>query len=483
MKLGNLRLAKLFSEGDLSEQQIYQILEIALEKGADFSEIFGESHFAENWQLEDGVVKCGNFAADEGISVRVVKDDKVGLGYTNDFSCPSLIKAAKVAREIVESYRCVTVQTFLPSKTPRQNLYPTLNPLTEVSDQEKIAWLNEILPLAQQLDSRVIEVRALLAAEIQEIVVANSLGIFEEDCRPEVKITVTVMVEANGRREEYCHTLGARQGYREFVKASKITECVKAAVRGAVIKLAAVPAPAGVLPVVLGSGWPAVMLHEAVGHGLEADFNRKGHSAYAGSMGELVASPLVTLIDQGNLPGERCGSSVIDDEGTATQRTVLIENGRLCSYLYDQLNAKLMNMHSTGNGRRASYAYLPLPRMTNTFMLAGKTPPLEQIRALKKGIYAVNFSGGEVEISSGEFVFTTSEAYLIEDGKVTAPLKEVTLMGNGPEVLHKIIAVGDDLVLDSGAGVCGKNGQSVAVGVGEPTLTVSELVIGGSELS
>ncbi|MBU0744324.1 MAG: metalloprotease TldD [Gammaproteobacteria bacterium] len=465
----------------LEEKHLRHILAKAQGPGIDNSDIYLQYFQSESWGIEEGLIKKGGFNIDQGFGVRAISGDKTGYAHAGDLALADMEEAALSARSIANSGQVgrICVQDHVGVK---QQLYPELNPLNTLSDAEKIALLKEVDITARKYDPRVTQVNASLSGSYKVVLIAGSDGTWGYDVRPLVHMNVSVLVEENGRKERGSFSGGRRSGYEIFLQEGLSLQYAKEAVRIALTNLAAIPAPAGMMPVVLGNGWPAVMLHEAVGHGLEADFNRKGCSVYSGKIGQKVASSQVSVVDQGNMPGGRRGSLNIDDEGTPTQRTVLIEDGVLCGYMYDKLNASLMNTTSTGNGRRASYADIPIPRMTNTFMLAGNYNPQEIISSVERGIYAVNFSGGQVDITSGEFVFSTSEAYLIEKGKVTRPIKEATLIGNGPLVLNKIDMVGNDLELDPGVGVCGKNGQNVPVGIGQPTLKISELTVGGTAI-
>src|SRR3972149_9434140 len=469
----------LLAPTGLTEQQLNQILHQVIGLGIDYSDIYLQYGQSESWAIEEGIIKKGSFSIDQGVGVRAVSGEKTGFAYADDLMIATIEEAALYARNIANAGKERRVHVKQAIK-PSQMLYPQLNPLTTLSDDEKILLLKEMDAHARKCDPRVIQVNASLAGLYKVILVAGSDGTWIADVRPLVHMGISVLVEENGRKEHGSCGGGWRSGYQVFSQEKLGVQYANEAVRIALVNLEAVSAPAGMMPVVLGSGWPAVMLHEAVGHGLEADFNRKGFSVYSRKIGEKVASSQVSVVDQGNIPGGRRGSINIDDEGTPTQRTVLIETGVFPSYMYDKLNARLMNTESTGNGRRSSYAHIPIPRMTNTFMLAGKYDPKEIIASVDKGIYGVNFSGGQVDITSGEFVFSTSEAYLIEKGKVTRPVKGATLIGNGPAVLNKVDMVGNDLELDRGVGTCGKNGQSVPVGVGQPTLKISELTVGGT---
>jgi TldD protein len=388
-------------------------------------------------------------------------------------------EAASYARSIAKSGQTGSIKAWQNNKLA-QNLYPNINPLHTFSENQKVDLLKQVDTLARSLDSRVTQVNVELSGSYNVMLLVGADGNLACDVQPLVRLSVSVLVEENGRKERGSSGGGGRNSYEIFLNDNLAKYYTREAVRIALVNLSAIHAPAGQSTVVLGSGWPAVMLHEAVGHGLEADFNRKKSSIYTGKIGQQVASPLVSIVDQGNLPDNRRGSINIDDEGTTTQRTVLIENGILCNYMYDKLNARLMHTVSTGNGRRASYAQIPLPRMTNTFMLPGKYDPREIIASVDNGIYAVNFSGGQVDITSGEFVFSTSEAYLIKNGKIADAIKGATLVGNGPIIMHKITMVGNDLAFDTDVGTCGKSGQNVPVGVGQPTIKISELTVGGT---
>lgn len=471
----------LLEPTELTETALNQVLITALGVGIDSSDIYLQYAQNESWELEEGIVKRGSFSIDQGFGIRAISGDKTGFAYADDLRLPTIEAAALYARNIANSGQ-VGALSVKQAAQPKSSLYPRLNPLHTLSEEEKIILLKKVDAEARRVDQRVTQVNVSLSGSYKVILVAGSDGVWAMDVRPLVHMHVAVLVEENGRKEHGSCGGGLRSGYQLFLKDDLGIQYAREAVRIALVNLAAIAAPAGMMPVVLGSGWPAVMLHEAVGHGLEADFNRKGYSVYSGKIGEKVASSQVSVVDQGDLPGGRRGSLNIDDEGIPTQRTLLIENGVLCSYMYDKLNAKLMQSKSTGNGRRASYAHIPIPRMTNTFMLAGRYSPEEIISSVKRGIYAVNFSGGEVDITSGEFVFSTNEAYLIEKGKITSPVKGATLIGNGPKVLNMIVMVGDDLMLDRGVGICGKNGQNLPVGVGQPTLKISELTIGGTSV-
>lgn len=472
----------LLHQHDLDSDKLQQSLATLYTGAIDFADIYLQSSVNESWVLEDGIVKEGSFHIEAGLGVRAVHGEKTGFAYADDISPQALQKAAAAARGISLAGENKQVNAFSRSAVGLR--YPAVNPLASLNEHAKIDLLREIDAYARSLDPRVVEVIASISGSYDEILVAATDGTFATDIRPLVRVNCTVLVEHNGRRERGSAGGGARVDYHYFTAAVDATPRWKAyadeAVRQALVNLEARPAPAGTMPVVLGSGWPGVLLHEAVGHGLEGDFNRKGASAYAGKIGEMVASELCTIVDDGTLQDRR-GSLAIDDEGTEAGYNVLIEKGRLVGYMQDKMNARLMGVSPTGNGRRESYAHLPMPRMTNTYMLAGEHDPEEIIRSVKRGIYAPHFAGGQVDITSGKFVFSASEAYLIEDGKITAPVKGATLIGNGPDAMRQVSMVGHDLALDQGVGVCGKDGQSVPVGVGQPTLKLDAMTVGGTD--
>lgn len=443
----------------------------------DYADLYFQRYRSEAWELEDGIVKGGSFNAGGGVGVRAISGEKTGFAISDDTRLPALARSADAARSIARQGHSQRMQ--LNGAGTYNILYGADNPIPGLSEQQKVQLLSSVDVFARSLDPRIIQVSVSLAASHQWILIAASDGTLAADIRPMVRMNVSVIAEQNGRRERGGCGGGGRYSLDYFLQEARAQDYAREAVRQALVNLEAVPAPAGVMPVVLGNGWPGVLLHEAVGHGLEGDFNRKGSSLFANRLGEQVASPLCTVVDDGTLLDRR-GSLSVDDEGTPSQCTTLIENGRLTNYLQDKHNARLMKRAPTGNGRRESYAHLTLPRMTNTYMLAGQSEPEEIIRSVKKGIYAVNFGGGQVDITSGKFVFSASEAYLIEDGKVTAPIKGATLIGNGPEVMQRISMLGNDLKLDLGVGNCGKEGQSVPVGVGQPTLKIDELTVGGT---
>jgi TldD protein len=447
-----------------------------LTHNVDYADLYFQYTRSEGWSLEEGIVKSGSFAIDQGVGVRVVSGEKTAFAYSDDISLPALQSAAAATRAIARAGGAGAVK--VASKGLARALYEPRDPLVSLSDADKVRLLERLERFARSLDTRVTQVMASLGGEYEVMMVTRSDGIMGADVRPLVRLSVQVIAEQDGRREQGSSGGGGRFDYGYFTDAV-IEDYARRAVHQAVTNLAAKPAPAGTMTVVLGPGWPGVLLHEAVGHGLEGDFNRKGSSAFAGRIGERVAAPGVTVIDDGTL-AKRRGSLNVDDEGNPTQRNVLIEDGVLRSYLQDSLNARLMKVPVTGNGRRESYAHIPMPRMTNTYMLNGAHDPQEIIASVKRGLYAVNFGGGQVDITSGKFVFSAAEAYMIEDGKVTYPVKGATLIGNGPDVLTRVSLIGNDMALDTGVGTCGKDGQSVPVGVGQPTLRIDALTVGGT---
>jgi len=468
---------QLLEPAGLTESNIEQAIAMTMMAGVDYADLYFQQSRQESWVLEDGIIKDGGYHIEQGVGVRACSGEKTGFAYSDDLILPALFDATKAARAIARSGQTNKVQAWKRVETPR--FYGDSDPLKVLTVTEKLALLHQADQAARDADPRVSQVSVSLVGEMDTVLVAASDGTFASDIRPLIRLNVSVIVESNGRRERGNAGGGRRLDYRYFQDNDLATTYAKEAVRQALVNLEAVDAPAGNMTVVLASGWPGVLLHEAVGHGLEGDFNRRGSSAFSGRMGEMVASPLCTVVDDGTLPDLR-GSLSIDDEGVPTESTTLIENGKLTGYMQDKHNARLMGTQSTGNGRRESYAHLPMPRMTNTYMLPGQHKPEEVIASVDKGIYAVNFGGGQVDITSGKFVFSTSEVYLIENGKVTQPVKGATLIGNGPEVMGRISMVADDLKLDTGVGNCGKDGQTVPVGVGQPTLKIDGLTVGGT---
>lgn len=467
----------ILAPADLGSNDIDRMLGELVGGGIDTADIYFQSSRLESWVLEDGIIKEGAHNIEQGAGIRAISGERTGFAHSDELQFPVLIEAVRTARSISRSGSegSVKVKGFPVEK----RLYEPINPLPSLSEAEKVELLRRVDAEARKQDPRVKQVIVSLVGAQDVMLVAATDGNLSADVRPLVRLNVHVIAEQGDRREQGSSGGGARDSFEYLLHEDRALGFAREAVRQALVNLEAVDAPAGAMPVVLGPGWPGVLLHEAVGHGLEGDFNRKGTSAFSGRMGEQVASPVCTVVDDGTLPGRR-GSLTIDDEGTPSQNTVLIENGILKGYMQDRHNARLMKTESTGNGRRESYAHLPLPRMTNTYMLPGESDPQEIIASVKKGLYAVNFGGGQVDITSGRFVFSASEAYLIENGKVTRPVKGATLIGNGPEAMTKISMVGDDLQLDAGVGVCGKDGQSVPVGVGQPTLKLDELTVGGT---
>lgn len=467
----------LLAPANISEHQVQEVLSGMLGNQIDHADLYFQNIQHEAWTLEDGIIKEGSNNISQGVGVRAISGEKTGFAYSDEIVLPALNQAASAARCIAQSGGHQKLKAW--RKVQGLELYQPDNPLHSLTEQEKVNLLKQIDQEARQKDPRIKHVTATLSGVYETVLVLADDGTYAADIRPLVRLNVSVIAEQNGRRERGSSGGGGRFDYTIFLQQDKGLNFAREAVRQALVNLEAVAAPAGSLPVVLGPGWPGVLLHEAVGHGLEGDFNRKGSSAYANRIGERVASPLCTIVDNGTMSHRR-GSLNIDDEGVPTQNTVLIENGILKGYMQDKLNARLMGVEPTGNGRRESYSHLPMPRMTNTYMLAGNSEPEEIIQSVKYGLYATNFAGGQVDITSGKFVFSTSEAYLIENGKITAPVKMATLIGNGPETMQRVSMVGNDLALDSGIGVCGKEGQSVPVGVGQPTLKIDEMTVGGT---
>lgn len=468
---------QLLLPAGLTENDLEQALSSTMTGGVDYADLYFQQSRQESWVLEDGIIKDGGYHLEQGVGVRACSGEKTGFAYSDDLVLPALQQAASAAQAISRQGNDKQVAVWKKQTSPA--LYSSQDPILALSVEDKLALLREADAAARAADPRVKQVTVSLAGELDTVLIAASDGTYANDIRPLIRMNVSVIVESDGRRERGSAGGGRRMDYRYFRDNDLAQGYAHEAVRIALVNLEAVPAPAGTMPVILGSGWPGVLLHEAVGHGLEGDFNRRGTSTFSGRMGEQVASPLCTVVDDGTLEFRR-GSLNVDDEGEATQYTTLIEKGRLVGYMQDKHNARLMGVESTGNGRRESYAHLPMPRMTNTYMLPGEHKSEEVIASVDKGIYAVNFGGGQVDITSGKFVFSTSEAYLIENGKITRPVKGATLIGNGPEVMQGISMVADDLALDSGVGNCGKEGQSVPVGVGQPTLKVDALTVGGT---
>jgi TldD protein len=467
----------ILAPAGLDVGRVEQALGLVLGSAVDSADLYFQLSREESWALEDGIVKEGNSSIEQGVGVRAMAGEKTGFAYSDEIMAPALEEAARAARAIAVAGGDGAVQAWRP--TAGHQLYLPTDPLISLKDEQKIAWLERVDRETRRMDPRVVQVMASVSAMHELILVANSQGVLAGDVRPLVRMNVTVLVEQNGRREQGYAGCGGRYTLDELVAQDRPLSLAREAVRQALVNLEAVPAPAGTMTVVLGPGWPGVLLHEAIGHGLEGDFNRKGTSAFSGRIGERVAAPGCTVVDDGTLAARR-GSLNIDDEGTPTQCTTLIEDGILRGYMQDSLNARLMGGRSTGNGRRESFAHVTMPRMTNTYMRPGPYDPAEILASVKRGIYAVNFGGGQVDITSGKFVFSASEAYLIENGRIGSAIKGATLVGNGPDVLTRVGMVGNDLKLDDGIGVCGKEGQSVPVGVGQPTLRIDGLTVGGT---
>ena len=477
----NLVSEQLLTANNIHQQDLFTLLGQLSERHLDYADLYFQSSYHESWVLEDRIIKDGSWNIDQGVGVRAVSGEKTGFAYADQITLNALQQSAQAARSIVRERGDGQARTL--TALSHRVLYPAFNPLESLTREEKIALLHRVDSAARAADKRVQEVSASLTGVYELVLVAATDGTLAADVRPLVRLSVSVQVEEDGKRERGSSGGGGRTGY-DFFLADEAGEVraerwAREAVRMALVNLSAVAAPAGSMPVVLGAGWPGVLLHEAVGHGLEGDFNRRGTSVFSGQMGNLVASELCTVVDDGTLDGLR-GSLAMDDEGVPGQYNVLIENGILKGYMQDKLNARLMGVKPTGNGRRESYAHLPMPRMTNTYMLAGHSTPEEIIESVEYGLYAPNFGGGQVDITSGKFVFSTSEAYLIEKGKVTRPVKGATLIGSGIEAMQQISMVGNDLALDKGVGVCGKEGQSLPVGVGQPTLKLDRLTVGGT---
>jgi len=471
--------ATLLAPYDLTDASIQIIFGEIMQHDADYADLYFQYARSEGWSLEEGRVKSGSFNIDQGVGVRVVSGEKTAFAYSDDIGMDSLTAAAHATRSIAKAAKSGSAGRVATVRaTGGHALYQTNDPVSGFSDAEKVRILERLEKMARAIDPRVKEVMARLSGEYEVVMVARHDGLMAADVRPLVHIGLTVIAEQNGRREQGHTGGGGRYDYSYF-SDDILRAMAEAGVREALINLDAKPAPAGAMTVVLGAGWPGILLHEAVGHSLEGDFNRKGSSVFANRVGERIAAAGVTVIDDGTLKDRR-GSLNIDDEGNPTQRNVLIEDGILKGYMQDSMNARLMKVPVTGNARRESYAHIPMPRMTNTYMLNGDKSPEEIIAGVKRGLYAANFGGGQVDTTSGKFVFSASEAYMIEDGKITYPVVGATLIGNGIESLKKVTMIGNDMKLDSGVGVCGKEGQSVPVGVGQPTLRIEGLTVGGT---
>lgn len=469
--------ACLLAPYNLDSHRLQPIFGQIMTHKIDYADLYFQYTRTEGWSLEEGQVKSGSFNIDQGVGVRAIAGEKTAFAYSDDISLPALSQAAAVTKAIAQAGGDAS-SPIVRSAPALPALYQAQDPLRSISDQEKVNVLEKLEQYARAIDPRIVQVMAGLAGEYDVVLIAKSDGTLAADVRPLVRLSLQVIAESDGRREQGSAGGGGRCDYSYFTDAV-LRDYAEKAVHQALLNLDAKAAPAGSMTVVVGPGWPGILLHEAIGHGLEGDFNRKGSSAFSGRLGERVAAPGVTVVDDGTLAGRR-GSLTMDDEGNPTQCTVLIEDGILKGYLQDKLNARLMGVGPTGNGRRESFAHIPMPRMTNTYMLNGNHPPEEIIRSVEHGLYAANFGGGQVDITSGKFVFSTSEAYMIEGGKITYPVKGATLIGNGPDVLQRVSMIGNDMSLDPGVGTCGKDGQSVPVGVGQPTLRIDGITVGGT---
>lgn len=464
---------------ELTLNQISNTLDQLQQHQLDAGDFYFQVSQQESWVMDDGIIREGSFNIENGVGIRAISGEKTGFAYSDDIGLNALTSATKNARAIAKLGLNQVAPTQLLN-TPSQSIYSNQNPVDSRSAEDKVDLLKRLDEFTRGLDSRIEQVIISLAGSMEHILIAATDNTLAADIRPLVRVNITVLMHDKGRREQGSAGGGGRHNYDLFFNTDAAFDFAREAVRQAAVNLQSIPTPAGTMPVVLGPGWPGVLLHEAVGHGLEGDFNRKGTSSFSNCIGQKVASPLCTVVDDGTLENRR-GSLSIDDEGVPAQNTTLIENGILKAYMQDKMNARLMGTQSTSNGRRESYAHLPMPRMTNTYMLPGESDPQEIIESVQKGIYAVNFGGGQVDITSGRFVFSLSEAYEIENGKLGRPLKGATLIGSGPEVMNKISMLGNDLQLDTGVGVCGKEGQSVPVGVGQPTLKIDEITVGGTD--
>lgn len=469
--------ATLLAPASLDSSHLQSVLSGMMSHDIDYADLYFQYSRSESWGLEEGQVKSGNFSIDQGVGVRAVSGEKTAFAYSDDITLPALIEAAKATKSIANTgVEQTATSQMIQREMPA--LYLPNDPIASLSAEAKVKLLERLEQFARALDPRITQVTASIAGEYEVVMIARHDGVMAADVRPLVRLGVNVIAESQGRREQGSAGGGGRFDYSYFTD-DVLQDYAKKAVHQAIVNLDARPAPAGSMTVVLGAGWPGILLHEAIGHGLEGDFNRKGSSAFSNMIGKQVAAKGITIVDDGTI-ADRRGSLSVDDEGNQTNRTVLIEDGILRGYIQDTLNARLMHMPVTGNARRESYAHIPMPRMTNTYMLNGNLPPEEIIKSVKKGLYAANFGGGQVDITSGKFVFSAAEAYMIEDGKITYPVKGATLIGNGPDVLTRVSMIGNDMSLDSGVGTCGKEGQSVPVGVGQPTLKIDGLTVGGT---
>ena len=466
----------LLAPAGLDIGKLQNVLGDMMSHKIDYADLYFQYSRSESWGLEEGQVKSGNFSIDQGVGVRAVSGEKTAFAYSDDITLSALQEAAKATKAIASLGGEQTAGSVIQRASPQ--LYLPHDPIASLSAEAKVKLLEKLESIARKLDPRISQVTASIAGEYEVIMIARHDGVMAADVRPLVRLSINVIAESGGRREQGSAGGGGRFDYSYFTDEI-LHDYAKKAVHQAIINLDARPAPAGSMTVVLGAGWPGILLHEAIGHGLEGDFNRKGSSAFSNMIGQQVAAKGITIVDDGTIQDRR-GSLSVDDEGNPTNRTVLIEDGILRGYIQDTLNARLMNMPVTGNARRESYAHIPMPRMTNTYMLNGTVPPEEIIKSVKRGLYAANFGGGQVDITSGKFVFSAAEAYMIEDGEITYPVKGATLIGNGPEVLKRVSMIGNDMALDSGVGTCGKEGQSIPVGVGQPTLKIDALTVGGT---
>ncbi len=463
--------------GGLDVARVDRVLGEVMGHAVDAADVYFQLAREESWALEDGIVKEGGASIEQGVGVRALAGEKTGFAYSDEVVMPALEEAGRAARAIAASGTQHSLRAMHPASG--HQLYLPGDPGAALTDHEKVGWLERVDRETRAFDPRIVQVMASVASVYEVVMVATSDGTLAADVRPLVRFNVSVIAEQDGRREQGYSGSGGRFSLSELVAGDKPLALAREAARQALVNLEAVPAPAGSMTVVLGPGWPGILLHEAIGHGLEGDFNRKGSSAFSGRIGQQVAAKGVTVVDDGTLSGRR-GSLNIDDEGNPTQCTTLIEDGILKGYIQDTMNARLMKMPVTGNARRESFAHLPMPRMTNTYMLGGDKDPGEILASVKNGLYAVNFGGGQVDITNGKFVFSASEAYMIENGKLSYPVKGATLIGNGPDVLNRVSMIGNDMRLDSGVGICGKEGQSVPVGVGQPTLRLDGITVGGT---
>ncbi len=468
--------ALLLAPAGLSPARLSQVIASIHQRDVDFADLYFQHARFESWSLEEGIVKAGSFSIDRGVGVRAVSGDRQAYAYSDDITPAALDEAAAAVRAIGRQGQSASAP--VSRRGPARTLYRGDDPVASLDEAAKVALLERFEKMARARDPRVVQVMASIAGEQETVLIVRSDGEIVADVRPLVRVSITVIVEENGRREQGHAGGGGRFGYAHFDDA-RLDEYAKHAVDGALLNLSARDAPAGPMTVVLGPGWPGILLHEAIGHGLEGDFNRKGTSAFSGRVGKRVAAKGITVIDDGTI-AQRRGSLNVDDEGHATRRTVLIEDGVLTGYMQDRLNAALMKVAPTGNGRRESFAHLPMPRMTNTIMLAGAHDPAEILASVDDGLYAANFGGGQVDITSGKFVFSASEAWKVENGKLAYPVKGATLIGNGPDALTHVTMVGNDMAMDTGVGTCGKDGQSVPVGVGQPTLRIEKMTVGGT---